>query len=360
MTGTDSVNELDCTAALQAAIQSAFETGRTLDIRAGGSKRFYGRSASGEAIDVAQHSGVVSHEPTELVLTARAGTPLAAIEALLVERGQMLAFEPPHFDSSATLGGTIASGLSGPRRPYVGAARDFVLGVKLINGRGEVLTFGGQVMKNVAGYDVSRLMTGALGTLGLLLDVSLKVLPLPAREMTLVFDLDEAAALLRMNDWASMPLPLSGASYVDGRMYVRLSGSERAVEAACRQIGGDSADELSDFWRDLRDHRLPFFQHGDALWRVSLPAAAPPLGLAATTFIDWGGAQRWMRTAADADALRSHCARYGGHVTLFRGGDRSGEVFPPLDAGLMHLHRELKTAFDPKGILNPGRMYDEL
>ena len=342
--------------ALQEVLSRAVEEKIPLEIIGGGSKRFYGGRAHGEPFPVAGHRGVVDYEPTELVVTARAGTPLREIEALLEAHGQMLAFEPPHLGETATLGGAIACGLSGPRRPYAGAARDFVLGVEYLNGKGERLHCGGRVMKNVAGYDISRLMVGALGTLGVLLEVSLKVVPRPARELTVVLQTTAQDAIEQMNRWAGRPLPLSAACYADDQLYVRLSGTERGVQAARRLIGGDELPSGDRFWRDLREQRLAFFAGDAPLWRVSVPPAAPPASLAGAWLLDWGGAQRWLRGEQPEAAVREATAAVGGHATLFRGGDRSGEVFHPLASGLLLLHRRLKQAFDPHGLLNPDRL----
>ena len=332
-----------------------------LELRGGGTKAFLGRQPAGNVLDTRGHRGVVSYEPTELVVTVRAGTPLAELEALLAERNQMLAFEPPHFGDAATVGGMVAAGLSGPRRQAAGAVRDFVLGVKILDGRGEVLSFGGQVMKNVAGYDVSRVIAGSLGTLGVILDVSLKVLPRPVAEATLRFDLDEGGAIDRLNEWGGQPLPVSGSACCDGAMHVRLSGAEAAVRAALQRLGGERvADEdAARFWRDIREQRARFFEQvGDGvLWRLSVPSSAAPLRVAGSQLIEWGGAQRWLLTDAGAERVRARAAELGGHALAFRGGDRQGDVFHPLPAPLMTIHRRLKQAFDPAGIFNPGRLY---
>lgn len=321
----------------------------------GQTKKFFGRVSTGTPLDVSRHRGVVNYEPTELVITARAGTPLTQIEQLLASQNQTLGFEPPHYGPTATLGGTIACGLSGPRRPYAGAARDFVLGTKIINGRAEILHFGGEVMKNVAGYDISRLMVGALGTLGLLLEISLKVLPQPQRESTLAFALAASEALARMSAWAGEPLPVSAACYAGGILYIRLSGSEAAVRSARATLGGDEIVN-TELWHDLREHQLGFFQGEIPLWRLSVPPAAPLPPLSGAWLLDWGGAQRWLKTAAPAQQVRDAAETVGGHATLFRGGDRAGEVFHPLATALAQLQRNLKRAFDPAGILNPGRI----
>ncbi|HYQ73479.1 MAG TPA: glycolate oxidase subunit GlcE, partial [Gammaproteobacteria bacterium] len=266
---------MSCEQTLVEQLQAATAAGMPLVVRGGGSKSFFGRRCEGQPCLVGGHTGVIDYTPAELVISARAGTPLAELEAVLAQEGQMLAFEPPHFGSTATLGGTIACGLSGPRRPYAGAARDFVLGVRCINGKGERLRLGGQVMKNVAGYDLSRLLTGSLGTLAVLLDIHLKVLPRPEADITLQQTCTAEEAVLRCNRWAGQPLPVSGACHIDDRLYLRLSGSARGVAAAARTIGGDALHECADFWQALREQQLPFFQGDSPLWRLSVQPAAP-------------------------------------------------------------------------------------
>ena len=336
---------------------AAAAAGTPLAVTGGGTKEFLGRITQAEHFDVAGHRGIVSYEPTELVLSARGGTPLAEVTAALDERGQMLAFEPPSFGAQATIGGTIATGLSGPARPYAGAARDFVLGTRVLNGKGEVLRFGGEVMKNVAGYDVSRLMTGACGTLGVLLDVSLKVLPLPAVSRTLAFDVAAAEAIERCNAWAATPVPVTGACHDGERLRIRLSGTAGGVEAAARALGGETLDGDA-FWTALREQTLPCFTGAGEVWRVSVPPGAEPIRIGGDVLVDWGGALRWLRTDAPADEVRAAAERAGGHATLFRGGDRTREVFHPLPPAVRRLHERLKAAFDPRGIFNPGRMYE--
>jgi len=304
---------------------------------------------------VSGHHGIVDYEPRELYITARAGTPLAAIEAELAGAGQMLAFEPPRFADHSTLGGAIASGLSGPRRPYAGAARDFVLGCRIINGRGEVLHFGGQVMKNVAGYDVSRLMVGAWGTLGVLLEVSLKVLPQPQASLTVVREYPLDQALLRMRELAGKPLPVDASCHLDGKLYLRLSGSEAAVEAARRKLGGDVLQHAAAFWQQLRDRQLPFFAGPQPLWRLSLPPAHPPLNIEGSWLIEWGGAQRWLKTDVDAGQMCLAASQAGGYATRLHGGEMP--VFHALPPALLALHRRVKQAFDPHGIFNPGMSF---
>jgi glycolate oxidase FAD binding subunit len=336
---------------------------KPLRIRGGGSKDFYGGPLSGEVLDTRGHSGIVGYEPTELVITARAGTPLAEIESALATRRQVLACEPPHF-GNATVGGAVAAGLSGPRRATAGSVRDFVLGVKLMDGEGRELNFGGQVMKNVAGFDVSRLVAGSLGTLGLILDVSLKVLPQPMAEATLRLELPQDKALEAMNRWASQPVPLAATCWQDGVLTLRLSGAQSAVAAACDKLGGERVAEsaAADFWTALREQTEAFFAGPDThgpLWRLSLPSVTAPLDLPGSQLIEWGGAQRWLRGAIDAPHLRETAAKAGGHATLFRGGDKSGDVFAPLSPGLMEVHRRLKQSFDPYGVFNPGRLFPE-
>ena len=346
-------------------IAAAHAARTPLLLRGGGSKDWYGQASEGEVFDTRAYLGFVDYEPSVLVVTARCGTPLAELEQTLAAQNQMLAFEPPHFGPGATVGGMVASGLSGPRRQGAGALRDFVLGVDLIDGRGELLRFGGQVMKNVAGYDVSRLMAGALGTLGLLARVSLKVLPRPVRETTLVFELGQQEALGKLNAWGGRALPLSSSAWQDGRLALRLSGASAAVSAAARELGGETMTDADRFWNDLREQRTDFFAGADAagtgLWRLALPTTCPPLALPGRQLIEWGGGQRWLRSedGLDAGAIRAAAAQRGGHATLFRGGDKRLGVFAPLQPALARVHQRLKDTFDPAGIFNPARMYNE-
>ena len=342
---------------ISAAVRKAAETRSPLRIRGSGSKDFYGQRLDGEILDISGYRGVVEYEPTELVITARAGTAIRDVEAALADGGQVLAFEPPRFAGGGTLGGAIASGLSGPRRPYAGAVRDFILGVRIIDGRGDDLSFGGQVIKNVAGFDASRLMAGALGTLGVLTEVSLKTLPKPAAACTLRWQMTEADAIRRMNEWAGKPLPLSASCYRDDVLSVRLSGAESALAAARARMGGDEVVDAQDFWDGLRDQTDAFYS-APVLWRVSLPPTTPPLGLEVPQLIEWGGALRWLAANVDATLLRDKVSALGGHATLFRAANKSAGVFHPLAPGIASAHRRLKTALDPQGILNPARMYD--
>jgi glycolate oxidase FAD binding subunit len=326
-----------------------------LRIRGGGSKDFYGRDIAGEVLDTRAYSGIVDYEPTELVITARAGTALIEIEDAMRERGQMLACEPPHFGAGATLGGCVAAGLSGPRRPYAGSVRDLILGVRMLDGQGTDLSFGGRVMKNVAGYDVSRLMAGSLGTLGVLLEVSLKALPLPPAETTIRREHTAAQAIDLMNAWAGKPLPISATCHVGDALYVRLSGAETAVGAAKQKLGGEVVEDGAVFWRDLRDHRLDFFRLSKPLWRVSIKSTTPPLG--GDELVEWSGSLRWLAHDGEATEIRAKAAQAGGHATLFRRNAASAEPFHPLSPALARVHAKLKRTFDPNGVLNPGRMY---
>lgn len=345
-------------------IAAATATRTPLRLRGGGSKDWYGQSPCGELLDTSPYTGIVAYEPTELVITARCGTPLREIEAALARQNQMLAFEPPHFGPGATVGGMVACGLSGPRRATVGALRDFVLGVVLMDGHGEVLRFGGQVMKNVAGYDVSRLLAGSLGTLGLILEVSLKVLPRPVAETTVRLQMTQQQALDNLNRWGGKPLPLSASAWQDDVLAVRLSGAQAAVTSALRQIGGVVMDaaEAETYWHGLREQTSAFFttERSTPLWRLSVPSVAPACPQAGAQLIEWGGAQRWLRSAADAASVRALAQELGGHATLYRGGSRDGGVFHPLAPAVHAIHRNLKHTFDPAGIFNPGRMYQDL
>lgn len=349
----------DLSQELQQRVLDAYTNQSPLNIIGGNSKAFYGREAVGDALQVAGHSGVLNYEPTELVATVRAGTSLAELESLLADNKQMLPFEPPHLGSSATVGGTVACNLSGPRRPYAGAARDHVLGVKVINGKGEILHFGGEVMKNVAGYDLSRLMAGAMGTLGVILEVSFKVLPVAERELTLYRGCSIETAINTMNQWAGRAYPISAAVFDGENLYIRFSGSDSAVAAAQKKFGGDVLTEAEPFWSRIRELQHGFFKGNENLWRLSLPPAASHLQLSGKQLIDWGGAQRWYKGPADMNTLRQAAQQAGGHAVLFRGGDRS-QPFQSLNPVMLRLHQNLKQAMDPQGILNPGRMYEGL
>ncbi|NOT17727.1 MAG: glycolate oxidase subunit GlcE [Sulfuriferula sp.] len=353
--------ELDLTADLQQQVAQAYRTKTPLNICAGNTKAFYGRQATGQKLDVSGHSGILSYEPSELVLTARAGTPLTHIEAALSAHGQMLAFEPPHWGNAATIGGTLACNLSGPRRVYTGSARDFLLGCHVLNGQADLLHFGGEVMKNVAGYDAARLMAGAMGTLGVLLDVSLKVLPMPLHKLTLVqTGICAADALVKMNELAGKALPLSASAWVNGDLYLRFSGAASTIAAVKQNLAGDALAEDEAFWLAIRELQHGFFEGELPLWRIALPQVAVQPEVAGDWLIEWGGAQRWLRSDAPAELIRAQVAALGGHAAILHGGDRTGEIFQPLSAGVALLHQRLKLAFDPARILNPRRMYENL
>jgi len=349
----------DCTGELTERVRAAHAARMPLRIVGGDTKRFYGRPVQAEPLAVSNHVGVVSYDPAELVVTVRAGTPLAVLDALLAGSNQRLPFEPPAFGAAATIGGTIAAGLAGPSRASAGPVRDYVLGTRILTGDGRVLRFGGEVMKNVAGYDLSRLMAGALGILGVLLEVSLKVLPRPPAQRTLVLDLDEASTLRRMSEVARTGLPVSASCWHDGRWYVRLDGAERTLEAAAQRLGGHELGDAHAFWSAAREHELPCLARARSLWRVSVPPLSPPLDLPTPGLIEWSGSQRWYADVG-ADEVRRAAASAGGFATWFRGAPPDAEVFAPLPAAVLHLHRALKKVFDPAGVLNPGRMYADL
>lgn len=351
--------------AWQERIRAAAAERQPLEIRGGGSKSFYGEAIRGECLDTTPLSGIVDYDPTELVVTARAGTPLAEVERVLRDAGQMLAFEPPHFGPGTTLGGTVAAGLSGPRRPYAGAVRDMVLGVRILDGNGRDLSFGGRVMKNVAGFDVARLMAGAMGTLGVLLEISLKCQPLPKAVATRALDCDADEALAKVNAWAGKPLSLSATCHVSGVLAVRLAGAAPAVEAAGARIGGAVLPDGDEVIGGVRDHTHPFFAAaqlpGRVLWRMSVKPTAAFADLGGEQLIEWGGALRWLVAdrGLEAGRVRAWAESHGGHATLFRAADKAAGVFHPLPGPLLQLHRRLKANFDPAGILNPGRLYPD-
>ncbi len=352
---TSNASEADLTEVLAGAVRSAAAERRVLEIRGSGTRAGQGRPLAGEPLETAGHRGVVAYDPAELVLTARAGTPLAEIEALLEANGQMLAFEPPRFGPGGTLGGAVASGLSGPRRPFTGALRDYVLGVRVLNGRGEVLRFGGTVFKNVAGFDAFRLMAGAQGTLGVLLDVSLRVVPRPAVEAALTLDLAGEDGRRRVADLMRRPLPLSGAFHDGEKLHLRLSGGRAGVEAAVAGIGGEAADPAG--WAAIRDLSHPILAGGEGLWRIALPRTGPAGDFEALPW-DQAGGVRWLRAAAPSPGHWDEAARLGGHIRRIRG--TAEPAFQPLPAPLLALHQRIKAAVDPDRILNPGRMYPEV
>lgn len=343
-------------------VRTAYETRTPLRIVGGDTRAFFGRPVKAQPLSTAEHSGIVSYDPVELVVTVRAGTRLSALHKALAEHHQMLPFEPPCFGEDSTIGGAVATGLSGPRRPWAGAARDFVLGTRVITQEGKLLRFGGEVMKNVAGYDLSRLMTGAQGTLGVLADISFKVLPIPTASHCLRLPMGLNDALGKLAELGRQPLPITAAAWHAGELFIRLEGGESSVKATRERLGGEPLE--ADFWTSLRDHTHDFFNvnEGQALWRLSLPPNTAPLALdipETDIFYDWGGSQRWVKTALDAHTLRTACQAAGGHATCYTPLTQGGadEPFTPLNAVLEKYHRNLKTQLDAHGIFNPGRLY---
>lgn len=357
------MENINQTQELQDRIRAACNDKIPLKIVGGNTKEFYGNDVSKqnniEILETKNHQGIISYEPSELVITARAGTPLKEIEVLLAENNQMLPFEPPHFGEGATLGGAIATGLSGSRRPFTGSARDFVLGTKIISGQGDVMSFGGQVMKNVAGYDVSRLMVGALGTLGLLLEISIKVLPRPQSEITQCISMSQQDALLTMQQLNQSSLPLSALAYENEKLFIRLSGAPSAVNSAQKTVAGETLIQAEQFWQQLNEHTLPFFESEKSLWRLSVPYIAN-IDLNEKSFIDWAGALHWIHSDKNADEIQQHAIEQGGSAALFKTASDAQERFPALQAKIKQLQINLKTRFDPFGILNYGRLYSDL
>lgn len=351
-------NDRDCSQSLQTAVMDASRDVRPFQLVGQGSKGFYGRELTGDPLSLADHRGIISYEPTELVITARSGTPLQEIEDALRERGQMLPFEPPHFDGKGTIGGAIAAGLSGPRRPWGGAPRDLLLGVKLLDGQGRILSFGGQVMKNVAGYDLSRLMAGAMGTLGILLEVSIKVLPKPPQEYTLSFSAEQTAAWSLLHKMLTEGIPITATYGLGEDHRVRVACTPQRLQHIQTGYGLDISEHQADFWHSLRDQDHDFFRQQGPLWRLSLPPAAE-LDIAGPILTEWSGGLRWLATDRPATEIRSLVEKQAGHATLFRNGDRSGEIFHPLHPRIADIQNKLKQVFDPAGIFNPGRHYGD-
>jgi glycolate oxidase FAD binding subunit len=356
-------------------ILSAIASGQKLRIVGGNTKSWYGDTSIGEELSTTNYSGIVDYQPSELVLTAKAGTPMKEIEQALAKASQWFPFEPPCFGDHSTIGGVVCAGLSGPGRGQYGALRDFVLGVKIMDGRGDILTFGGQVMKNVAGYDVSRLMPGSLGTLGLLLEVSIKVLPIPAKTKTLAIPIEQAQAIEQMNRWASQPLPLSASCWLEtssgsDELMLRIAGANAAVEAANKKLlepyGGKVVDdqEASAFWHSIKEQTHPFFQLSgqESLWRFAVNPLSNPLPIESTTCIEWLGGQRWVKGNFDQEAMKKIAQLHGGHVTLFRGDKAQvSSVFTSLKdaaitAPLATVQERIRKTFDPHGIFQTNRM----
>ena len=339
---------------------NAIEQKKPLKIVGGNSKAFLGRATKGSLLDVSDYSGIINYEPTELFITARAGTLLSDINNTLFKYGQMLGFDPPNYNTRTTIGGVIATGLSGSRRPYSGSVRDSVLGVRCINGLGKDLSFGGQVIKNVAGYDLSRLMTGAFGTLGIILEVSIKVVPIPEAEMTCSRSMTKGNAIVKMLELSGQVISLSGSCYYGGVLYVRLSGNENSIMATKKKIGFDTDEQDVNLWDQLRDFKAPIFNSDKNIWRVSVPITTVPKIGDSQFVLDWGGGLYWLNSDRSAKEIFDMAEEVGGSAMLFRGYDQKQEVFQPLTNGLLSLHKGLKKAFDPHRILNPGKIYASL
>ncbi|RLA08520.1 MAG: glycolate oxidase subunit GlcE [Gammaproteobacteria bacterium] len=340
-------------------VEQAREPGGRLTIIGQGSKHFMGCEPQGESLDTTDHCGVIEYEPGDLVLTARSGTPLVQIEQLLAQQGQCLGFEPPRFalngSAAGTLGGAIASGLSGPRRPWAGAARDFVLGMTMVNGEAQRLHFGGQLIKNVAGFDLPRLIAGSMGTFGLILDISIRVLPVRPAAVTLQHVLPASEALAKMIEWQRQPLPLSGLVYGQGVLSVRLSGTAEGVLSAREIIGGDELNDAASWWDGLRDQTGAWFAEPGAVRRISCAAAAELPEIGGEWVLDWGGAQRWYRGDAPLAMLEAYARKIDGQLSCFRGADRKKPI-PLADPRLVEIHGQLKSAFDPHGVFDSGRL----
>jgi len=339
------------------SIKEAYSAEQALLIQGGNSKAFYGNKISTKPLDVTANKGIIEYEPSELFITALGGTLLSDIESTLDAHDQMLAFEPAHFSTSATIAGTVACGLSGPRRPYAGSIRDCVLGTHIINGKGEYLEFGGKVMKNVAGYDVSRLMCGAFGTLGVITQVSLKVIPTPQSEITLAIECSETEALTNMNNWAQTQIPITATFFIDGTLYVRMSGLDKVTKKIHNEFGGERIESSQSFWNSIKNHHSEFFQTSDPLWRCIVPNNTPPLSISGDSCMEWNGGLRWIKTTEDSEQIKNSCQLARGYASLFRSESKPTDCLAPVNPNLQKLHLNLKNAFDPKRILNPGRMY---
>ena len=348
---------MNALADLQEQVRAALADRRPLCIVGGNSKRRLGREATGDPVDMSAHSGIVDYQPAELVITVRAGTTIAELQAVLADENQVLACDPPAFGGRATVGGTLACNLSGPSRPWLGSVRDHVLGVRIVNGRGEHLRFGGEVMKNVAGYDVSRLMAGAMGTLGILTEVTLKVMPLPEATLTVHRAIDASDALRAMNQLCRSPLPLTGACWHDGKMLIRLAGPETVIRAAAARIDGDELPGDREFWSGLREMELPLFAGADDLWCISLRSTREHFLPDEDWLVDWRGARRWLANCQDRESLDRHVRKAGGEAWWLRGGTDGAEVFPECSESCRDMLLRLKQALDPGGVFNPGRLY---
>jgi glycolate oxidase FAD binding subunit len=344
----------------QQQIKEAAARGGKLTPRGGGTKAFLAPSHAGDAashagdtldtLDTRAHAGIVEYDPKELVIVVKCGTRVADVEKTMADAGQMLAFEPPHFGEAATIGGLVATGISGPRRAYAGSVRDFVLGAKVIDGKGDHLAFGGKVMKNVAGFDVSRLLTGSFGTFGAITEVAFKCLPLPKAQETRVFEMNSAQAIDAMNRWYAEADPITATTWVNGKLYVRFAGAQPAVATAVKKRGGDALENDAVWWGDWREQRHAFFTNATEMHRVSCKSTATVLDDVACA-IEWSGALRWLQANEETVAkVRYWATRAGGHASVWRGATTHASAAQSLSEPLIAVHAKLKTSFDPYNV----------
>ncbi|MCP3850041.1 MAG: glycolate oxidase subunit GlcE [Gammaproteobacteria bacterium] len=370
--------ESDQTEALLNQVQTACENSQPLAIQGNGTRSFLIHSGSDQVLSTSLHRGIVNYFPSELTVTVRSGTLLSELNDILAKEGQMLPFEPPHFSNDATIGGVIASGLSGSSRPFSGSVRDYVLGCRIINGRGEILQLGGEVMKNVAGYDLSRLVTGSYGSLAVILEVSLKLLPIPAQQKSFCLELQTMSLNQQVKQFMLAGYPITSACQIEDMAYIRLSGSEKGVDYSYNKIQQDFSQlkPVEDlFWSDLNEQKLPFFDSSRTLWRLSLPTSFPEnkeseleqlIGPNGRQLIDWGGALRWIYSEQSAENIRQFAKSCGGHAQLFYVSDKDKSLLKempkqqPLSPVLFKLHQQIKKAIDPHSLFNSGCIYPEL
>ena len=366
MAPIDQLPENDISLELQQSVKDAISNHSPIYIHGGNSKLFYGNTVDANPLDVSKHTGIIDYDPTELCITVRAGTLLSDVEKVLEAENQILPFEPPQYTPNTTIGGALATGISGPRRAYTGSARDAILGVKIINGEGEIVSFGGQVMKNVAGYDLSRMMVRSQGTLGVILEASIRLLPKPKNEITVSLEGSQSFALDYFQTSRTQQLPITASAWFNDQAFLRLSGSDKSLTQQLKKLSKDMKakpiEHPSNFWADIRDHKHHFFGRTDKpLWRLSLPPAAEEIvQINDNQLIEWGGAQRWVNTNTPANIIHSSANSRNGYATLFQGNIPETSCFPKLDENLMKLHKQLKNNMDPHGIFNPGRMYSGL
>ena len=366
MPSIDQIPENDISSALQNSVKDAISNKTALYIHGGNSKLFFGNVVDTPSLDISRHTGIIDYDPTELCITVRAGTLLSDIEKVLESENQILPFEPPQYTPNTTIGGALAAGISGPRRAYSGSVRDAILGVKIINGEGEIANFGGQVMKNVAGYDLSRMMVRSQGTLGVILEASIRLLPKPKNEITVCLEGSQKFALDFFHKSKAQQLPITASAWFNDQVFLRLSGSEKLLAHQLKKLikenDASPAKSPDNFWNDIRDHKHQFFGRTEKpLWRLSLPPASEELvQINDNQLIEWGGAQRWVKTNTPANIIHSSANTRQGYATLFQGNIPDTPSFPKLDENLMKLHKQLKHNMDPHGIFNPGRMYSGL